>query len=131
MIYLEDKQTGQMTDILTEGSLYTVTLEASGTETGRFYLHIKIPTVSWTDPDLSPEEAFIAYYHQHRIVLRGRAGEGAVAMLYDMGGRSLGTYKLQEGELHQIPVPELRNGLYLLTVLDGTRKSSVKLFKHE
>jgi hypothetical protein len=130
-VYLEDRLSGQFTDILSDGTSYTLTLGEGGAEAGRLFLHIRIPNTTGTQQDLSRNQAFYAYYQHEHIILRGHAGEGSLAILYDMAGRSLGTFELQEGDLHPIPVSGLKNGLYLLSILDGSHKGAVKVFKNE
>ncbi|RLD70268.1 MAG: hypothetical protein DRI98_08340 [Bacteroidetes bacterium] len=129
-IFLEDRSTGRVTDITTQGSSYGVVVEENTQDTGRFFLRIKDPNVTTGDyrhPEAAP---FQAYYLHSSITILGKVGEGATAFIFDMSGRNLGRYHLQMGNRHTIPVPSLEEGLYLVAVIDGRKRSVLKILKN-
>jgi len=129
-IWLEDKLTASMTDLTSEGSSYGVLLGENTRDTGRFLLHIKNPNTTAVAYKHPQEVSFYAYYLHSSITIHGRVGDGATAYLMDMTGRYLGTYSLQKGDRHEIPIPSLKDGLYLVAVVDGGTRNVLKILKN-
>ncbi len=128
-IWMEDRLTATMTDLTEHGSSYGVLLGENTRDTGRFFLHIKDPNATaivYKDP---PKAAFSGYCHHNTITIHGMVEEGATAYLLDMTGRYLGSYSLQKGKRHEIPIPSLKEGLYLVAVVDGHSRNVLKILK--
>lgn len=130
-IFLEDRMLGVMTDISSRESSYEILVQEGAVGTERFFLHLRNTTSSRSDNEQFQDPGYYAYYHQQFFTIMGMVEEGALALLYDMGGRNVGTYKLQKGDRHQLPVSMLRNGLYLITVIDGAKRYTLKIVKNE
>lgn len=129
-ILLEDKLTGHLIDITSKGTSYGVVLEENAQDTGRFFLHIKNPNATAVEYKHPPESSFKAYYLHSAITIHGRVGKGATAYLMDMTGRYLGSYSLQKGDRHEIPASSLKSGIYLLSILDGSKREILKILKN-
>ncbi len=129
-IVLEDRLKGTQTDLTTQGSSYVVLLEENTQDSGRFFLHIKDPTATVVVKKYPKEIPFFAYYLHSSITIHGLVGENATAYLLDMTGRYLGTYPLQKGDRHKIPVSSLKDGLYLVAVVDGQNRKVLKILKN-
>jgi len=130
-IAIEDSVLNQIVDITPDGSTYTMVVDEGGVKPGRYFLHIRVTDATGTEPEQKPTQSFYGYYHHQTITLRGKVQEGATALLYDTGGRQRGTFRLQEGDQHQIPASGLEEGLYLVSVIDGSHRHTVKIFKQE
>jgi hypothetical protein len=129
-IVLEDRLKGLQTDLTTQGSSYVVLLEENTQDSGRFFLHIKDPTATAIVKKYPEEIPFFAYYLHSSITIHGMVGKNATAYLLDMTGRYLGTYPLQKGDRHKIPVSSLKDGLYLVAVVDGQNRKVLKILKN-
>jgi hypothetical protein len=129
-IWIEDRLTATLTDLTAQGSSYGVLLGENTRDTSRFFLHIKDPNATALAYSNPPKAAFYGYSHHSTITIHGMVGEGATAYLLDMTGRYLGSYSLQKGERHEIPIPSLKDGLYLVAVVDGRNRNVLKILKN-
>ncbi|MEN8202838.1 MAG: hypothetical protein ABFS28_09605 [Bacteroidota bacterium] len=130
-IFLEDSLSGQMVDLSSAGTEYKVMLEKDGAGPGRFFLHIHSTEATRSGSVKTREPHFYGFSQHQVFTLKGMAGDGAIALLYDLRGRNVGTYRLQRGELHHIPASTLKDGIYLVMVIDGPNRNTLKIFKNE
>lgn len=130
-IILEDRFTKTYTELATHGNTYEVLLGEGRQDSGRFYLHVRAPIIT-TGLDSKQEEAsFWATCLHASIRIHGRINEEGSAYLFDMAGRKLGSYTLQKGELHEIHLPSLEEGIYLLAITEGPNRAVLKILKNE
>ena len=61
------------------------------------------------------------------IQLKGKVGRQAVATLYDIQGRVILVKNLEEGTLNIIPTPNIKTGIYLLSVQDNGNLNRFKI----
>jgi hypothetical protein len=128
-IAIEDRLLNQVVDISVDGSTYSLVVDSGGVEPGRYFLHTAIGDVTGSEAEPVSTQDFYGYSHLQAFIVRGQVQEGAMAFLYDTGGRQRGTFELEEGDQHRIPASGLEEGLYLLTVIDGQRRHTLKIFK--
>jgi hypothetical protein len=124
-VILEDKLTRTFTDLSRD--VYKVTIAAKSVISDRFNLHTSYQTTG-TSP-LLPTSAFNlkAYPANGEIVIEGEVGNQAQAILFDVNGRNLGTFKLQEGSQNSISSDGLAPGVYLLNVTEASKKFNTKI----
>jgi len=125
-VILEDRTSKTFTS-LAGGASYKTTVSAGTTAVGRFYIHTSNITTG-TTAEL-PTSAFNlkAYPADELIWIVGEVSSAAKASLFDVSGRTLGTYRLQEGERNSIPASGLKPGVYLLKVTDGNKRFNTKM----
>jgi hypothetical protein len=111
---LEDRLLGLRTDLTKNGAAYHANLPANSTGTGRFYLHLSGSTGI---PEIS--EANLKVYSVTReIYIEGTVNTGSIATLYDLTGRSVGSYKLQAADFNILKPVGIPEGIYLIRILD-------------
>jgi hypothetical protein len=119
---LEDKLTKTFTDLSTD--VYKVTIAANSSITDRFFLH--------TSAGVSLPEKLTAYANRNiEIRLSGAVSKNAVATLYDIHGRVVVAKNLETGNLNIIPTPNLKTGIYLLSVNDNGKRTGIKILVTE
>jgi hypothetical protein len=124
-VILEDKLNKTFTS-LAGGATYKATVSAGKTAIGRFYIHTNSSTTGISE---LPTSAFSmkAYPANGEIVIEGEVGNQAKAILFDVNGRNLGTFKLQEGSQNSISSDGLAPGVYLLNVTEASKKFNTKI----
>lgn len=122
---LQDMVTNTFTDLA--GGNYTATIEPNTSVTDRFRLHASYLTV--TDVDTKTRSgALIAYpVRNTEIRIAGSVGKQAVATLYDIQGKVVMVKQLEEGSLNSIRTPNLKSGIYLLSVKDNQNVQRFKI----
>jgi hypothetical protein len=122
--YLEDKQTGVVTDFSVEGALYAATLAPDSKGIGRFYLYTSIPGTGIPEVDNSP---LLIFAVNREIHIEGLVGANATGYLYDMSGKAVGNYHLLSNTVNIINEDRVAAGAYLMVVQDGEKRFSKKL----
>ncbi len=124
-VILEDKTTGSFTQ-LSDGTSYEANVTAGESETGRFYLHTSSKTTGTSG--LSEDTSGLkTYLSGGEIVIEGKVGGTATAVLYSIAGKEISKSNLQEGTWNSIPAQGLLPGIYLLNVIDGTGRHPSKI----
>jgi len=123
-IMLEDKLTKSFTNLSKE--VYKVAISSNSLISDRFQLHTS-NIVSETGNE-SIAGKLIAYTIKNiEIHVVGKVSNNAVATLYDVMGRVMTIEKLKEGSLNVIPTPNLKIGIYMLSVKDNDKLQTFKL----
>lgn len=124
-VILEDRTTGQFTDLLFEGSEYNITVPPQTSGMGRFYLHTSNENVLNSDLNKINELSIFAVNKQ--IYIDGLIKESCKAYLYDMTGRLAKQFALYPSYNQVLSADEMMNGVYVLTIKDESRKQSEKI----
>jgi hypothetical protein len=121
---LEDRLLKVFTPLKTESDSYTVNFDNSTQGAGRFYLNFTNATSAdvFAQPD-----SFKAWFARDKIVLEGFAEEGTRVSLYDMTGRKLSVYRLQQINRNEIPAAALSPGVYLLKIEGKKQQQEIKI----
>ncbi len=124
-VILEDKTTDTFTS-LENGESYQTTLAPGTSGIGRFYIHTSSVT---TGLSALPAGTFSlkAYPSKGEITIEGKVDSHAQACLYDINGRELGFYKLNEGDINRIPAAGLIPGVYVLSVTEPAHHANIKI----
>jgi len=123
-VILEDKQNKIFTDLST--NIYETTIAANSSITDRFQIHTSYLTTG-TTTDLSFEKLSAYAYRNIEIRLKGTVSAGAVATLYDVQGRNILVKILEGSNLNIIPTPNIRTGIYMLSVNDHGKVTGFKI----
>ena len=122
--YLEDKLTGVVTDFSVETARYTATLAPDSKGIGRFYLYTSKIGTGIPETETSP---LLIYSVNREIHIEGLVGANATGHLYDLSGKSIGSYRLQPSTVNIINEKQVTAGAYLFVVQDGEKRFSKKL----
>jgi len=123
-VILEDKQNKIFTDLST--NIYETTIAANSSISDRFQIHTSYLTTG-TTTDLSFEKLSAYAYRNIEIRLKGTVSAGAVATLYDVQGRNILVKILEGSNLNIIPTPNIRTGIYMLSVNDHGKVTGFKI----
>jgi hypothetical protein len=123
-VLLEDRQTGIYTDLGKAGAVYSLAVPPATSGTGRFFLHFTQTALSAPVPDLSAPEI---YSFNGEIYINGRV-EGGSALLYDLTGRLVKSYRLEASEQQVFPAGDIPSGIYILRVQGAGIHESRRLF---
>lgn len=122
-VILEDQLTRTFADI--SKNVYRTTIESNSNLSDRFKLHTSSLTTSINNEGI--DDKLSAYGIRNiEIRLSGKVSRKAVATLYDVQGKVVLTKILEEGTLNVIQTPNVKTGVYLLSVKDNEK---VQLFK--
>lgn len=122
---LQDLQTSTFTDLA--GEDYTATIEPNSSITDRFRLHTSYLTVTAVDEKTQAGQLKAYPVRNTQIRLEGSVSRLAVATLYDIQGKVVLVKNLEEGILNTIPTPNLKSGIYLLSVIDNKQVQRFKI----
>ncbi|HEY3388210.1 MAG TPA: T9SS type A sorting domain-containing protein [Prolixibacteraceae bacterium] len=124
-VILEDKLSKTFTDL--SSGVYKTAIASNSIIPDRFQLHTSTLTVSELGNDIlnGKWHAFAIRNIELRIV--GEVSSEAVATLYNIQGKIVLIENLNEGNLNIIPTPNIKNGIYLLSVKDKSKLQTFKL----
>ena len=126
---LEDKVTKTFTDLAS--GVYQVTVPANSVITDRFVLHTG-DLVSGLNPEETMPGELKAYaVSSTEIRVVGDLRSNAVATLYDVSGKTILSRTLYPDILNIIPTPNLKQGLYVLSVKESGRSQTFKILIRE
>jgi len=123
-VILEDKLLKKLTDLSKND--YSVTIAANSSISDRFQIHTSYLTTG-TTTDLAFEKLSAYAYRNIEIRLKGTVSAGAVASLYDVQGRKILVKILEDSNLNIIPTPNIRTGIYMLSVNDHGKVTGFKI----
>jgi len=123
-VILEDKLLKTFTDLSKND--YTVTIAANSSISDRFQIHTSYLTTG-TTTDLAFEKLNAYAYRNIEIRLKGTVSAGATATLYDVQGRNILVKILEGSNLNIIPTPNIRTGIYMLSVNDHGKVTGFKI----
>ncbi|MDP2334870.1 MAG: T9SS type A sorting domain-containing protein, partial [Bacteroidota bacterium] len=127
-VILEDKVSKTFTDL--SKNTYTVTLQANSSVADRFQIHTSSLTTG-INPDLSAGNLSAYAIRNTEIRVNGEVSKNAVATLYDIQGRVILVKTMEEGSSNVIRTPNLKTGIYLLSVKDNQKVQRFKLAVNE
>lgn len=120
---LEDRSNNTFND-LSEGP-YTVTIEPNTSDFDRFKLRTSFPT---SINDKAKGGLLSAYpFKNTEIRISGKVSKFTIATLYDIQGKVVLVKNLEEGSMNSIPTPNLKSGIYLLSVKDNQQVQRFKI----
>jgi len=123
-VILEDKLSKIFTD-LSQNS-YKVSIAANSSNADRFQLHIS--SLSTSVKIETNSEPLIAFaISRNEILIKGQVSTLAIATLYDIQGRVIQVNNLEEGSLNIIRTPNIRTGIYMLSVRDMEKIKGFKI----
>lgn len=122
---IEDRLLGIRTTLKTEDDSYTVTLVENTRGTGRFYLSVEGSTL-W-NPTVKQEKKFTANFFNDRITINGAVEPGTKALLFDICGRKVGEYPLENRNRNEITLSGLSQRVYLLKIEGKTYTEALKV----
>ena len=120
---LEDRKANVFTS-MSNGKVYTATLEAGTQGVGRFFLHVKNGNITTNDV-LIDANSISVYNINNTIYINGEVQNGSVAQLFNVNGKLVGIYTLQAGN-NKITA-SLTNGIYVVTIRSNNQVVSKKL----
>lgn len=125
-VYLEDKTAGTFTRLDETGSSYSVVLNQASQGTGRFYLHTK-SSISGIKETLAEEFKVIPMSREQKIRIIGPIDLSTTATIFDIGGRMINSFRLNNPGENEITVDRLANGIYLLQIQTGKTRFNRKI----
>lgn len=124
--YLEDRLTGNVTDL--ETGTYTTTLPAKTYGTGRFYIKA---ANTITDINTLPYDTNLknlrVWTSNDKLIIKGEISSKAVCAIYTLGGQKIVESRLKEGDLNTISIPATVNGVYIVKISDQGKISTHKV----
>lgn len=120
---LEDKLTNTFTDLSLNN--YTVTIDANTSAFDRFQLRTSFLT--GIDKETVAGQLSAYSIRNTEIRVTGGVSKLAIATLYDIQGKVILVNNLEEGSLNSIRTPNLKTGIYVLTVKDNQRVQRFKI----
>jgi hypothetical protein len=123
-VILEDKLSKAFTDLSKE--VYKTYISANTSVSDRFQIHISsLTTGVKIDTSFDSLSAFAIRNVEIRV--KGQVSKQAVATLYDIQGRAILIKNLEEGSLNIIQTPNIRSGIYMLSVKDNGKIKGFKI----
>ena len=122
---IEDRELQLKTPLKTETDTYMVTLARNTTGTGRFYL--SVDGIALGKQEVTLEKKYTASLVNNRMVVNGPVEHGTEALLFDISGRKVGQYPLDNTNHHEIAVSGLSQRVYLLRIQGGNYSQVIKL----
>jgi hypothetical protein len=113
-VTFEDRETGMFTPVSKSGQVANIQVAAKSKVVGRFFLHTSY--LKNTTGITSLPEDWRIYVAHGQICISGSVTGNATAAIYDLLGRKVGTYQLQNESLNHIPCADFRNGVYLVSI---------------
>jgi hypothetical protein len=122
---LEDLQTKIVTDLAKD--VYSTTVNPNTSVSNRFRLHASHLTV--TGVNNKPHDSQLIAYpiRNTEIRITGSLSKLAMATLYDIQGKLVLVKNLEEGSINSFSIPNLRSGIYLLSVKDNQQVHQFKI----
>jgi hypothetical protein len=119
-VAFEDRESGIFIPITKSGSLSTINVGTKSKLEGRFFIHI---TYSKNIDNITPDPQDWQIYNANgQICILGTVSDDTFVSISDLLGKEVGHYNLQQSLINYIPCPNLRNGVYLVTI---RQKSSI------
>ncbi|CAM1359030.1 T9SS type A sorting domain-containing protein [Tenacibaculum xiamenense] len=123
-IYLEDKVKNTLTDLT--NSTYTVTIEETGSEEGRFYLHTSSEVLSTDDAYLIDENISILNSGKKEITVKGNTSHAEIKIFSLIGKEVLST-EAEGNTTTNVQLNHLSTGVYIVNVTSDTFNISRKI----
>jgi len=124
-VYLEDKDTGNFIR-LDDGSIYDVTFTAAVYGIGRFFIHVTTSTLSTNSFDLTNVSTYLSAPNNLKV-LGIHQGTTQVRLFNILGKQVLST-SFQANGANDVPLPSLRQGVYIVQINAEYGKINKKIF---
>ena len=127
-VILEDMLAKTYTDLSKD--VYKTTIAANSVITDRFRLKI---TSTNTGLDIETASGKLTAYAIRNIEIhvKGRVSKNAIATLYDVHGRVILVKNLKDGSVNIIPLPNIKIGIYMLSLIDNGKLTGFKILIKE
>jgi len=125
---LEDKLTKTFTDLSKD--VYRTTIAPNSSIADRFFLHTSNANSGSEKESLTGKLTAFANRNID-IRIKGDVKKNTIATLYDIHGRVVLTKILEEGNMNVIPLPNIKIGIYMLSVKDNERLQGFKILVRE
>jgi hypothetical protein len=119
---LEDRLTNTFTRLDLKGANYKATVDTDTKGTGRFFLH----TYDAISSQPIPNQQFKVYSVAKNIYIIGEVSGDARFYLYTVDGKLLANFNAQNQLQNQLDASNYAAGLYLLKIIDGNLKKTIK-----
>lgn len=127
-VILEDKLSKTFTDL--SNNDYTTTITANSVTSDRFFIHTS-NQITGIDGETLPNKLSAYAIKNTEIRVKGNVSNQAVATLYDIQGRVVVVKRMEEGSMNIIPTPNIRSGIYMLSVKDNNKVQGFKILVKE
>ena len=124
LVILEDKVSKTFTDL--SKNVYTTTIEANTSTSDRFRIHTSYLTTGISNETRTGQMSAYSIRNTE-IRVNGSVSKLAIATLYDIQGRVVLVKNLEEGSLNIIRTPNIKAGIYMLSVKDNQRVNRFKI----
>ncbi|MDG1194555.1 MAG: T9SS type A sorting domain-containing protein [Polaribacter sp.] len=124
-VFLEDKLTNTFTRLDEANSNYKVTLSENVNGIGRFYLHTKSSALSVDDVTMNGISIYKTTNSNLRIV--GLSQGKSTVKLFNMLGKQVLTTSFTSNGVHDISLPKLATGIYIINLETETGKLNRKI----
>jgi hypothetical protein len=122
---LEDKVNSTFTDLSIPDSKYEVAVDKGSSGTGRFFLHL---VESSNGIPLHNIQKITSFAVKKDIFIKGNVPAGSVASIYDLMGRKLAGFELEESNLNILNMNSLAEGVYIVKVSNGKILQTNRVF---
>jgi hypothetical protein len=119
---LEDRLTNTFTRLDLKDANYKATIDADTKGTGRFFLH----TYDAIGSQPIQGQQFKVYSVAKNIYIIGEVSGDARFYLYSVDGKLLANFNAQNQLQNQLDASDYAAGLYLLKIIDGNLKKTIK-----
>lgn len=124
-VYLEDKDNGNFIRLDEDGTKHEVALSSSVNGIGRFFLHVTTNALSSGSVDLSNISAYLSDSRNLRVV--GIMQGTTQVKLFNILGKQVFNTAIQSAGADDIPLPSLRQGVYILQITSEEGSINKKL----
>jgi endonuclease I/chitodextrinase len=125
-VYLEDRTNNTFT-LLDPSSVYTTTLASDTSGIGRFYLYTTAQTLSVDEINLNAISIYTTDTNSLRVV--GVHNGNANIRIYDILGKQLFNTSFVGNGVNDLPLPNIRTGVYIIQLETIEGKLSKKIIK--
>lgn len=126
-VYLEDKDANTFTSIGGAGESFSTTLSTALNGIGRFYLHVS-NTLSTDDFEAHTVNMYL--YQQNYLKIHGVTDQNARVKIYTILGREIHNISFRGSGVDEIPLPNMKDGLYIIHLLMNEGRVVKKVIKH-
>lgn len=124
-VFLEDKDNGNFIRLDEDGTKHEVALSSSVNGIGRFFLHVTTNALSSGSVDLSNISAYLSDSRNLRVV--GIMQGTTQVKLFNILGKQVFNTAIQSAGADDIPLPSLRQGVYILQITSEEGSINKKL----
>jgi hypothetical protein len=123
-VYIEDKVEGTFHRLDEKYTSYKVTILENLNNSGRFFIHTKNKTLAVNNNLISDD--ITVYKNKTNLIIKGLK-EAVTLKLFSLIGTQILNKKLINRSLHQIEIPNLSKGVYLIKIETKNNKIQKKI----